>query len=309
MKRVLLGLFFAAHVAGAGLERYANLVVVDAKQSRRSGGGVRITYLGTNGYQFEAGNQVLLLDPYFSRVGLMATIFGQRVRPNEHRIAEGMQSLRPRVHAILVTHGHIDHLFDVPRIMRLTGARLLASKTAVELAKAAGASGNRCDLVAPGDSRRVGPWTIRVFAAAHDRVFPIGVPFSGERKNDAPPRRASDWKCGQPLAFLIEADGKRIYIDSGGRPSLLPPAQVGPVDLAILGVALPDSRARFIEAVRRLRPRYILPSHQDNFFQPLDRGFIFGPMTDFPRVLRDYQRAQLPGRLILLDYFRPWTLR
>ena len=309
MKCVLLGLFFAAHAAGAGLERYASLVVADAKQSHRPDGGVRITYLGTNGYQFEVGNHVLLVDPYFSRVGLMATVFGQHVQPNEHRIAEGMQSLRPSVDAILVTHGHIDHLFDVPRIMQLTGARLLASKTAVELAKAAGARGKRCDLVAPGDSRRVGPWKIRVFAATHDRVFPIGVPFQGERKNGVPPRRASDWKCGQPLSFLIEAEGKRIYIDSGGRPSLLPPAEIGPVDLAILGVALPDSRARFVDAVRRLRPRYILPSHQDNFFQPLDRGFIFGPMTDFPRVLRDYKRAQLPGRLILLDYFRPWTLR
>ena len=122
----------------------------------------------------------------------------------------------------------------------------------------------------------------------HDRVFPIGVPFPGKPKSGTSPRRASDWKCGQPLAFLVEANGKRIYIDSGGRPSLLPPANIAPVDLAILGVALPDSRARFIEAVRRLRPRYILPSHQDNFFQPLDRGFNFGPMTDFPRVLRDY---------------------
>lgn len=309
MKCVLLGLIFAAHVAGASLDRYANLVVADAKRVRGDGGGVRITYLGTNGYQFEAEGGALLIDPYFSRVGFLATVLGQHLQPNDQRIEQGMQSLRSHFDAILVTHGHIDHLFDVPRIMRLTDARLLASKTAVELAKAAGASGNRCESVAPGDSRRIGPWKIRVFAATHDRVFPIGVPFPGERKGSAPPRRASDWKCGEPLAFLVEANGKRIFIDSGGRPSLLPPADIGPIDLAILGVALPDSRARFVEAVRRLRPRYILPSHQDNFFQPLDRGFSFGPMTDFPCVLRDYQRAHLSGRLILLDFFRPWTLR
>jgi hypothetical protein len=79
------------------------------------------------------------------------------------------------------------------------------------------------------------------------------------------------------------------------------------VDLAILGVALPDSRERLPAALDRLQPRYILPSHQDNFFLPLSSGFQFGPLTDFHRVRRDCARANR-SRLILMDYFRPWTL-
>lgn len=312
VKFIFVALFFTAQCAIAGLQRYADLVVADSSHrqaSANAGPGVRVTYLGTNGYQLETGNHALLIDPYFSRVGLMSTLFGQHLRPNEQRIAAGMRHVRENVDIILVTHAHIDHLFDVPSIMRLTNARLLGSQTAIQLAEASGIRGERCDVITPGDLRRIGPWKIHALTAAHDRVFPIGVPFPGERTSRDSPRRASDWKCGQPLAFLIEAGGRRIYIDSGGAPSLLLPPNIGPVDLAILGVALPDSRARFVDTIRRLRPRYILPSHQDNFFQPLDRGFAFGSMTDFPRVLRDYKRAQLPGRLILLDYFRPWTLR
>ena len=315
VKLVLLGLFFMAHVAGAALERYANLLVADPPdpEHTRSGGfqaaGIRITYLGTNGYQFEVRNHTLLIDPYFSRIGMSAMIFPTSIQPDKPRIENAMKHLASRADAIIITHAHVDHLFDAPDVMQITGARLVASQTAVDLATAAGASPARCDAISKGSVRRIGPWKIRALAAQHDRVFPIGVPFSGQWKRNGAPRRASDWVCGEPLAFLIEAESKRIYIDSGGRPSLLPPADIGPVDLAILGVALPDSRARFVDAVRRLRPRYILPSHQDNFFQPLDRRFVFGPMTDFPRVLRDYDRAQLSGRLILLDYFRPWTLR
>jgi hypothetical protein len=120
-----------------------------------------------------------------------------------------------------------------------------------------------------------------------------------------PPQRAADWICGQPLAFLIDINGQRIYIDSGGTPAQLPPNEH--VDLAILGMALPDSRARLPAALERLQPRYVLPSHQDNFFRPLNAGFQFGPLTDFPRVQRDCARASR-SRLILLDYFRPWTL-
>jgi len=84
----------------------------------------------------------------------------------------------------------------------------------------------------------------------------------------------------------IEAAGKRIYIDSGGVPGAPPSAAIGHVDLAILGVALPDSRQRFAEAVRRLSPRYILPSHQDDLLAPLSGGFVFGKLTNFPQLLR-----------------------
>jgi hypothetical protein len=102
---------------------------------------------------------------------------------------------------------------------------------------------------------------------------------------------------------LIEVNGQRIYVDSGGTPAQTAPNER--VDLAILGMALPDSRARLHAALERLQPRYVLPSHQDDFFRPLSAGFEFGPMTDFPRVQRECAQQ---SRLILLDYFRPWTL-
>ena len=89
----------------------------------------------------------------------------------------------------------------------------------------------------------------------------------------------------------------------------LPPNESGSrrVDLAILGMALPDSRARLAAALAHLQPRYVLPSHQDDFFRPLSAGFQFGPLTDFTFVQRECAQ-QNRGRLILLDYFRPWTL-
>jgi hypothetical protein len=58
-----------------------------------------------------------------------------------------------------------------------------------------------------------------------------------------------------------------------------------------------------------LRSRYILPSHQDDFVSPLSRGFVFGKLINFPQLLRTHEKEHLPGRVIILDYFRPWTLR
>jgi L-ascorbate metabolism protein UlaG (beta-lactamase superfamily) len=296
----LLLLPFTAQGLGGGLGSYPHLVVADSPGAVR--GGVRVTYLGTNGYQFEFKGHALLVDPYFSRVNLLSVALGSRIQPHASRISDGLRHLAPKVDAILVTHGHFDHLLDVPAVMAKTRARVIASASSVDLAKRAGASSG--NAVKPGDVRRIGPWKIRVLSATHDRLFGK-VPFDEPHSQTAPPQRAADWICGEPLAFLIEVSGQRIYIDSGGTPAQLPPNER--VGLAILGMALPDSRARLAPALARLRPRYVLPSHQDDFFRPLSAGFQFGPMTDFPRVQRECAQ-QNRSRLILLDYFRPWTL-
>ena len=292
--------------AQAGLGRCAGLLAADPP-GRAAGpphAGVRVTYLGTNAYLLETRDATLLVDPYFSRMSFWRSALNLRAEPQPGLIAQHVG--RRRIDAILATHGHIDHLLDAPEIMRQTGAKLIASDTSVRLAESCGVAPARCVPVTGGSVARIGGATVQVFSVQHDRLFGK-VPFDGPPRR-LPPRQVGDWVCGEPLAFLIEMGGRRIYIESGGRPGT-PPAIREPVDMAILGVALPDSRARFPRMLAALRPRYFLPSHQDNFFRPLERGFVFGPLTDFPAVQRAFVAQRLRTRLILLDYEKPWTLR
>jgi L-ascorbate metabolism protein UlaG (beta-lactamase superfamily) len=305
--RILFCLLLSITPALAGLEKYSQLVKADsglAVSAPRQ--GVRITYLGTNGYLLESRDTVLLIDPYFSRQSLARTALQlQPVRDTD--FINRWTRAHPNIDAVLVTHGHVDHLYDVPPVARATGARLIASGTSVQLAQAAGLPASQTRSVRAGAKIRVKGAFIHVLPAAHDRIFGI-TPFKGPAQH-LPPRKIDHWVLGEPLAFLIEIGGKRIFINSGGRGDKPLSLNAAPVDLAIVGVASPDAIDAFSGTIRQLKPRYILPSHQDDFFRPLRNGFAFLPLTDFPAVRRAAAAAAPRGELILLDYFKPWTLR
>ncbi|PYK29899.1 MAG: hypothetical protein DME57_08715, partial [Verrucomicrobia bacterium] len=231
MKWGLCALLLLSQTALAGLEKYSPLVVADQNPSAPAPtNAIRVTYLGVNGFQFETDDHALLVDPYFTRVGLWAGALNERIASDPNRVAEGLKHVRPNVDALLVTHAHFDHLLDAPEIMRRTHARLIAGPTAVRLVTSFGISGTSCRAVKPGSAQRIGPWIIHVFAGQHDRLFGK-VPFTGKPALSKPVK-ASDWAVGEPLAFVIEASGKRIYIDSGGVPGSLPDARIHNVDLA-----------------------------------------------------------------------------
>src|SRR5437868_2788572 len=139
---IFLGsLLLFAPATHAGLEKYSAFVVADKNpDASASADAIRVTYLGVNGFQFETGRHALLVDPYFTRVGLWAATLNQRIESSPTRVSEGLSHIRPNVDAILVTHAHFDHLLDAPEIMRRTHARLIAGPTAVGLIKSFGIS-------------------------------------------------------------------------------------------------------------------------------------------------------------------------
>jgi L-ascorbate metabolism protein UlaG (beta-lactamase superfamily) len=303
----LLVLVCAAGANGALRDRFPELVRADppVAHGARPNSGVRITYLGTNGYLLEAHDAVVLVDPYFSRMSLWRSGLRMRTRAEPERVDRWLAGV-PRIDGILVTHGHIDHLFDVPQILkRRPKAQLYAAGMSIFLARGAGAAPRQLHAVRPGGVVNIGGATVRVLRASHDRVFGR-VPFEGTPRH-YPPTHVNDWTCGETLAYLIEIGGKRIYLAAGSLARDRPDAGLGRIDLAIQGAATPDALAAWPGILRRLKPARVLPTHMDDFFRPLDRGFSFLAFTDFPRV-RQLAAGQ-GSELILLDYFQPWTLR
>ncbi|RBP48236.1 L-ascorbate metabolism protein UlaG (beta-lactamase superfamily) [Roseimicrobium gellanilyticum] len=310
---------FLTNCAGPGIGKYKDAVVADVPVSPES--GVRVTYLGVNGYLLQSSDATVLVDPFFSRPPLRNYLVGE-VKPNKDRIDWGMRSFPATVDLILVTHGHIDHLLDVPIIAQRTGAKIVASHTSCNLVKSLNQvpewqlapmlkmkPGGKLDLSLQ-ETKNFENVTVQALYTEHDRLCGIELnPGTEDNPPATPPKSAHDWVAGEPLAFIITMGGKRIFISAG---MVHAPRQknLAPVDLAITGVALNDPRSCLAETVRILKPKYVLPSHQDNFFIPAERGFRFSVQSDFEEVKRELPPPtwELGKNLILLDYFRPWTL-
>jgi hypothetical protein len=80
MKFAFCALILLAQSTFAGLQKYSSLIVADQNPTARTpSNSIRITYLGVNGFQFETNGHALLVDPYFTRVGLWAGALNERI--------------------------------------------------------------------------------------------------------------------------------------------------------------------------------------------------------------------------------------
>ncbi|HSI62219.1 MAG TPA: MBL fold metallo-hydrolase, partial [Candidatus Saccharimonadia bacterium] len=305
-----------AGCAGPGIGKYKDVVVADVPTSPES--GVRVTYLGVNGYLLQSADATVLVDPFFSRPPASTYVFAGEVKPDKSRIDWAMRSFPATVDLILVTHGHIDHLLDVPIIAQRTGAKIVASPTSCNLVKSLKQVPDwqiepiltqSNPTLESSETKQFDSVTVQALYSDHDRICGMDIWPGTKHEAGTPPKRGREWVAGEPLAFIVTMGGKRIFISSG---MVHAPQQknLAPVDLAITGVALKNPRKALAETVRVLKPKYVLPSHQDDFFIPAEKGFRFSKQSNFEEVKKNLPPPEWePGKnLILLDYFRPWTL-
>lgn len=293
-------------------------MVVCATDECMSAEDVEVTYLGVGGFMIRHRENVLLTAPHFTSPGLgriAADVFGRGVelRPDTALILRLLPKAADSASAILVGHGHYDHLLDVPLIARERARRaivyggpsirnMLWGEPAIRPRLQA------VDASAAGTASTEGRWITTAdsgfrFMALRSSHAPLYrgwrnridfAPGTVDTPLTALPRGALDWKVGETYAYLIDAldrDGRtvfRIYYQDTAADSAmgLPPAGLRDrrVDLALLTVASAGN-ARPISPdtlLQVMRPRYVIASHWESFFRQQTKPPVRNPASDFP---------------------------
>ncbi len=236
----------AAALLASGCHSATGLLCAPRPQAV-AGDVVEVRALGGAGWAVSHGRDVLLTAPLFSNPALLDVGLGT-IAPDRARADCGLEpirGLRPR--ALLVGHGHHDHLLDVPYVWQEMGRPwILANRSATSLLAAtpAGATALELESVAAGYDdddpdagwRCIGrgyqqlPWACRTPAAARGAAFRVLALVSQHSPQieghelyasgtyghalRTVPSRACDWRPGQTLAWLIDVlddDGRTVF--------------------------------------------------------------------------------------------------
>jgi L-ascorbate metabolism protein UlaG (beta-lactamase superfamily) len=230
---------------------------------------MRLRWLGTAGFELHSGDTALLIDPYMTR--------NPRAKPVQPMQAEDLL----RADAILVSHGHFDHVYDIPVIAENTGAMVFCSPGVSENLRLRGVPWRQVASLDPGASARVGDVQITAIASRHVHFDVPLVLRTLVRSLPAMPAvfkvNASRFPTGGVYIYLIEAEGKRI-LHMGSAHLEADSLPAGDIDVFLVPVqGRSDIQKLAARLTSQVAPRLVIPHHHDDFYPPISRTIDLQP--------------------------------
>jgi L-ascorbate metabolism protein UlaG (beta-lactamase superfamily) len=262
--------------------------------------GLEIVWLGVSGYRLTYEGTSIFVDPYVSRVPLRALLLRRRTLPDAAMI-ERFATAPGAVAGILVGHTHFDHAVDAPALAQRYRTKAYGSASLAQLMRLHGLGEQAVEIV-PHQRYELGPFVVRFVPSRHSKLlFGRKVPMAGELTCDhlhglVP----TSYKCGDVYGLRIDVAGISLYhqgsadLDDGE-------LREEPVDVFLAGVAGRGVTPHYWERILpKLDPRFVVPTHYDNFFSPLGRPQDFVQRVKLAEVPHEVRQVARDARVAAL---------
>ena len=255
-------------------------------------GGVTATWLGISTLLFDDGETQVLIDGAFTRVGALDSVLFRRVRSDVATINYAMTTFGiNRLAAIIPVHSHHDHAIDVGNVANRSTAIVLGSESTANIARGAEVPVDQYQILADGEERQFGDFTIRLIASVHapigaegQEIFPgiIELPLRQ-------PARIAEYRTGVAWSIVIGhpsgttlVQGSAGYIEGKLDDVAADVVMLGLGGLAALGEDYTSTY--WNETVTATGATRVVAIHHDDFTAPLGEVRLLPDIAD--RVLR-----------------------
>jgi len=259
-----------------------------AMVAQEPGEAVTATWLGTTTLLFDDGETQVLIDGAFTRLSPLRIAFLRPVRSDIAAINYALSTFGiDRLAAIIPVHSHFDHAMDVGYIANRTSAVVLGSESTANIARGADVPVDQYQILADGESRQFGDFTIKLIVSRHAPIrsgkkeFFSGIIAEPLRQ----PAPVSAWKTGVAWSVVIThprgttlIQGSGGYVDSRLDRESVDVVMLGLGGIAGLGRKYVDTLWR--ETVVATEASRVIAIHHDDYTEPFGTVRLFPDMID-----------------------------
>jgi L-ascorbate metabolism protein UlaG (beta-lactamase superfamily) len=232
---------------------------------------IHVIWTGAAGLIFEASDQTILIDPYYTRISILNTLFGP-IAPDREAI-EAVLPPERKISAMIVSHTHSDHVLDVPFLAAQCDGKIVGSRSLDTLMNLNGLSA-RTTVCEGGESVSLSKTaSVTMIRSAHGLVALGKVPFTGEISSASKlPMRASAYRLGTIFAPKLQIGG-RTFLHIGSANFIASELEGHTCDVLFLCVAGWKKRKGYPQEVIDItRPEAIVLLHYDDISRPHVKG-------------------------------------
>lgn len=225
---------------------------------------MELTWFGTAGFRIKTDTHTMLIDPYVSRNDKASP--RQPLNPSDIQDAD----------AILISHGHFDHIYDVPAISSHTGANVYCGNGTGETLTRNGMERDQIqEVYSDGENFDFNGIRAQAFFSRHVKFDRRLICKTLARINFRLLRYLPlirDYPEGQVLCWRFILEGKTIHHFGSAGSTSDELARLGSKPTDILLVPL-QGHSNIIQIAHKyvvaMQPKVVIPHHQDDFFPPV----------------------------------------